>query len=188
MLEPTTGDRQVVDAVLAGDREAFRVLVDRESRPVIGVCHQILGDPLEAQDAAQDAFTHAFQALATYRGDGPFGAWLRRIAIRVAIARLAARRDIIRLDAELIDPRTASLRSPDDPEAQALDVEHRADILGAVANLPAIQRDIVLLRFYGDLSLEEIARVTSHPIGTVKSRLSRGVASLRDQVTPRSSP
>ena len=91
MIERTATDRQVVDAVLAGDREAFRVLVDRESGNVIGVCRRVLGDPLEAEDAAQDALTKAYQALATYRGDGPFGAWLRRIAVRVAIARLAAR-------------------------------------------------------------------------------------------------
>ena len=71
VIEPTTSDRQVVDAVLAGDREAFRVLVERESWTVIGVCRRVLGDPTEAEDAAQDTFTRAYEALATYRGDGP---------------------------------------------------------------------------------------------------------------------
>ena len=183
MIEPTTSDRQVVDAVLAGDREAFRVLVERESRAVIGICGQILGDPVEAQDTAQDAFTQAYRALATFRGDGPFGAWLRRIAIRVAVARLATRRDVIRLDGETVDPRAAALKSRDDPEARILDAEHRSAVFDAVAALPASQREVVLLRFYADLSLQEIARVTSHPIGTVKSRLSRGVTNLRDQLT-----
>lgn len=188
MPEPTTSDREVVDAVLAGDREAFRVLVDRESQPVLGVCRRILRDPIEAQDAAQDAFTQAYQALATFRGDGPFGAWLHRIAIRVAIGRLAARRDVITLDGETVDPRAATLASDDDPEQSALEVEDRAAIRAAVTSLPDAQRDVVMLRFYGDLSLHEIAEVTSHPIGTVKSRLSRGVASLRDQLTPRPAP
>lgn len=188
MLEPTTTDRQVVDAVLAGDREAFRLLVERESQPVIGTCRRILGDPIEAQDAAQDAFTQAYQALATFRGDGAFGAWLHRIAVRVAIGRLAARRDLITLDGETIDPRAAMLASDDDPESAVLDVEDRAAILAAVTALPEPQRDVVMLRFYGDFSLEEIARFTRHPVGTVKSRLSRGVASLRDQLTPRSAP
>lgn len=187
MIEPTTSDRQIVDAVLAGDREAFRVLVERESRAVIGTCGRILGDPVEAQDTAQDAFTQAYKALATFRGDGSFGAWLRRIAIRVAIARLAARRDVVRLDGQTVDPRAAMLRSPDDPEAYLLDAEHRAAVFDAVTSLPVSQREVVLLRFYGDLSLEEIALATSHPIGTVKSRLSRGVTSLREQLTSRSS-
>ena len=186
MIASTTSDRQVIDAVLAGNPEAFRVLVERESHAVIGVCGRILGDRVEAEDVAQDAFTQAYQALATFRGDGPFGAWLRRIAIRVAVARLATRRDVIRLDAEAIDPRAAMLRSPDDPEARALDVEYRAAILDAVATLPMSQREVILLRFYGDLSVQEIASVTRHPIGTVKSRLSRGVASLREQLTSRS--
>jgi len=186
--EKTHRDRQVIDAVLAGDREAFRVLVERESQPVIGVCRRILGDPVEAQDAAQDAFAQAYQAIATFRGDGAFGAWLHRIAVRVAIGRLAARRDVVTLDGETIDPRAAALASDDDPEAFVLDEEDRAAILAAVATLPVAQRDVIVLRFYGDFSLEEIARFTSHPVGTVKSRLSRGVASLRDELTPRSAP
>jgi RNA polymerase sigma-70 factor (ECF subfamily) len=185
---PTRSDREVVDAVLAGNREAFRVLVERESQPVIAVCRRILGDPVEAEDSAQDAFAQAYQALATFRGDGPFGAWLRRIAVRVAIARLAARRDVIRLDADAVDPRAATLKSKDDPEAHALEVEHRAAIFDAVARLPASQREVVLLRFYGDLSLQEIARVTRDPLGTVKSRLSRGVTTLREQLTSRAAP
>lgn len=188
MIEPTSSDRQIVDAVLAGDREAFRVLVERESRPVISACRRILRDPVEAQDVAQDVFAQAYQALATFRGDGPFGAWLRRIAVRAAIARLAAQREVIRLDGDTLDPRAAALQSEDDLEAHVLDVEFRAAIIDAVGTLPASQRDVIMLRFYGDLSLEEIARITSHPLGTVKSRLSRGVASLRDQLTPRSVP
>ena len=109
VIEPTTSDRHVIDAVLAGDREAFRVLVERESQTVIGVCRQILRDPVEAHDVAQDTFVQAYQALATFRGDGPFGAWLRRIAVRAAIGRLAARPDLITLDGETLDPRAAAL-------------------------------------------------------------------------------
>jgi RNA polymerase sigma-70 factor (ECF subfamily) len=87
-----------------------------------------------------------------------------------------------------LDPRAAALESGDDPEAAAMDVEQRAIVLDAVETLPAAQRDVILLRFYGDLSLLEIAEVTSHPIGTVKSRLHRGMAALRDQLEPTSVP
>jgi RNA polymerase sigma-70 factor, ECF subfamily len=185
VIEHPHEDRQLVDAVIAGDHDAFRTLVDRESQAVIGFCQRILGDPNEAQDVAQDAFLQAYRALATFRGDGPFGAWLRRIAVRVAVARLAARRDVVRLDADALDPQAATLQSTDDPEATALDTEQRTAILDAVASLPVAQRDVILLRFYGDLSLQEIAELTSHPVGTVKSRLHRGMAGLRDQITAR---
>ena len=80
------------------------MFVERESVSVITACSRILRDPTEAQDAAQDTFVQAFRALATYRGDGPFGAWLRRIAVRVAIARVAARPNIVTLD-ELVPDR-----------------------------------------------------------------------------------
>ena len=111
MIDAKPSDRQVVDAVLAGNREAFRVLVERESQAVIAICRRIVGDPVEAQDVAQDAFTQAYQALATFRSDGPFGAWLRRIAIRAAIGRLSSRRDMSRIDGESVDPRVAALRT-----------------------------------------------------------------------------
>lgn len=186
MIEELREDRQLVDAVIAGDHESFRVLVDRESQSVIAICHRILGDPVDAQDVAQDAFLQAYRALATFRGEGPFGAWLRRIAIRAAAARLSTRRDEVRLDAEALDPRAASLQSGDDPEATAMDLEQRAAILDAVETLPVAQRDVIMLRFYGDRSLQEIAALTSHPVGTVKSRLHRGIATLRDQLEPRS--
>ena len=185
---PLLQDRQFVDAVLAGDSEAFRVLVDRESRSVIGICGRILGDHDEAQDVAQDAFVRAYRALATYRGDGPFGAWVTRIAVRLAVARLATRRETLRVDPDKADGWAASLIAEDDPETLALDHERRRAILETIATLPRSQRDVVALRFYGDLTLEEIARATSTPLGTVKSRLHRALARLREQLGSRSAP
>jgi RNA polymerase sigma-70 factor (ECF subfamily) len=80
-------------------------------------------------------------------------------------------------------------REPDeDPEARALDGERRRAILEAIAGLPASQRDVITMRFYGDLTLDEIAQTTLTPLGTVKSRLHRGLATLRDQIAPRSTP
>jgi len=176
-----------VDAVIAGDHEAFRTLVDREAQAVIGTCQRIIGDPGEAQDAAQDAFLQAYRMLATFRGDGPFGAWLRRIAIRIAVARVAARPEAIRLDADALDPRAAALSSDDDdPEAEALHAEWRTAVLDAVASLPDSQQRVILLRFFGDRSLREIAVLTGQPLGTVKSRLHRGLTGLRDQIALRS--
>src|SRR4051812_18292439 len=91
-------DRSVVDAVLGGGRDAFRLLVDRESASVIRACHRVLGDLHEAEDAAQEAFVTAFQSLAGWRGDGPFGAWLTRIAVRIALRRVQRRRNITWID------------------------------------------------------------------------------------------
>ncbi|HEX6868647.1 MAG TPA: sigma-70 family RNA polymerase sigma factor [Candidatus Limnocylindrales bacterium] len=187
MLDPTPPDRQVVDAVLAGDRDAFRPLVERESAMVIAACRRVVGNTAEAEDVAQEAFTRAYVALASFRGDGPFGAWIRRIAIRIAVERLAASHAALSLDDERFHERVAH-QAGNDPEVRLIDIEERAALIDAVGHLPADQRQAVMLRFFGDRSVEEIARLTDRPIGTIKSRLSRGVASLRDQFGVRSAP
>jgi RNA polymerase sigma-70 factor (ECF subfamily) len=178
------GDRQLVDAVLGGDAAAFRLLVERESAQVIGVCRRILGNATEAEDVAQEAFLRAYRSLATYRGDGPFAAWIARIAARQALARLVNRPPAVQLDET--SPSAAFTAAGHDPETSALAGEQRAAVQEAVAALPRQQRDVVALRFFGELSLEEIAQATRTPVGTVKSRLHRGLASLRESMPSRS--
>lgn len=180
-LDPMTrelSDRFLVDAVISGDDEAFRVLIEREQANVIGLCRRILGDRREAEDVAQEAFVRAYRALPTYRGDGPFGAWLGRIASRLALARLKRpselRADPTREQGWLVDAADSV-----DPQLMALDEERRAEVLHAVSTLPEPQRRIVAMRFYGDMSLEEISTATGAPVGTVKSRLHRALAALR---------
>jgi RNA polymerase sigma-70 factor (ECF subfamily) len=174
-------DRAVVDAVLGGDRDAFRSLVDREAAAVIRACHRVLGDVHEAEDAAQEAFVTAFQSLAAWRGDGPFGAWLTRIAVRIALRRAQKRRDVA-----WIDPNhpTAPLDIAGgvDPVATWIRTERAASLRAAVAKLDEPYRETVALRFFGDLSLEEIAFQTGRPLGTVKTHLHRGLIRLRSFV------
>ena len=178
-LEPP--DRVLVDAVISGDDEAFRVLVDREKANVIGLCRRVLGDRTEAEDVAQEAFLQAYRALPTFRGDGPFGAWLGRIAMRMAIARLKQpaplRADPTRAEGWLVNPAESA-----DPQSITLDDERRAEILQAISKLPEAQRRIVAMRFYGDMSLDEISSATGAPLGTVKSRLHRALAALRGRL------
>ncbi|MEX1296276.1 MAG: sigma-70 family RNA polymerase sigma factor [Candidatus Limnocylindrales bacterium] len=178
-LEPT--DRVLVDAVISGDDEAFRVLVDREKANVIGLCRRLLRDPAEAEDVAQEAFIQAYRSLPTFRGDGPFGAWLGRIATRMAIARLKRpadlRADPTREEGWLVDPAGGI-----DPQLATLDEERRAQVQEAISTLPEHQRRIVTMRFYGDMSLDEISSATGAPLGTVKSRLHRALAALRGRL------
>jgi RNA polymerase sigma-70 factor (ECF subfamily) len=174
-------ERHAVDAVLAGDRDAFRVLVERESAAVIRACHRILGDLHEAEDAAQEAFVIAFRSLAGWRGDGPFGAWITRIAVRVALRRAQKRRDVRWIDPT--DPdRPLDLPGGPDPAVTSLRAERAADVRAAVARLDDPYRETVALRFFGDLTLDEIATQTGRPLGTVKTHLHRGLIRLRSVV------
>jgi RNA polymerase sigma-70 factor (ECF subfamily) len=171
----------VVEAVLAGDRDAFRVLVDREGPAVVRACHRVLQDLHEAEDAAQEAFMTAFRALPTWRQDGPFGAWLTRIAIRIALRRLKQHKRVTWLDP--MQPRAAEdVRHAPDPAAVTLRAERAADVRAALGRLDEPYREVVALRFFGELSLEEIATQTGRPLGTVKTHLRRGLLRLRDRV------
>ena len=181
MSDATLPDRSLVDAVLTGDGEAFRLLVERASDSVLATCRRVMNDPDEAADVAQDAFVQAYRALPTWRGDGPFAAWVRRIALRMAFARLRARRTLPFPDLERDDAGPAA-RADDEPERRVLGRESRRELVSLIAGLPEAYRSVVALRFSDELSIEEIARATGVPEGTVKSRLHRAIAQLRRQL------
>ena len=196
--EPSTrsDDRAIVDAVLAGDREAYRRLVEREGPGLVRACHRILGDHAEAEDAAQEAFVTAFRSLASWRGDGPLGAWLTRIAVRIALRQAGRRKTVTWRDPHASGPveetRSAADRAADreamaaapmtDPAILSVRAERATEIRTAVATLPEPYREVVALRFFGEASLDEIARETGRPLGTVKTHLHRGLARLRTQL------
>ena len=193
--------RVAVASVLAGDRDAFRVLVERESRSVVRTCYRILGDLHEAEDAAQEAFVIAYRALGTWRGEGPFGAWLSRIAVRIAVRRSGRRRSVAWIDPRPPDggdrgsggwvSEAALVRAmghAPDPAQLAVRAERAAAIRSAVAGLDDPYREVVAMRFFADLSLAEIAAASGRPLGTVKTHLHRGLARLRRDLETRGAP
>lgn len=185
-------EHTIVAAVLRGDREAFRGLVERESAALVRACHRILGDQSEAEDAAQEAFVTAYRSLASWRGDGPFGAWLTRIGVRIAIRQAGKRRTVTWRDPGLVsssgptDPGTIAMDRASvaaaprtDPAAISMRAERATEIRTAVMKLPEPYREVVALRFFGEASLEEIARQTGRPLNTIKTHLHRGLTRLR---------
>jgi RNA polymerase sigma-70 factor (ECF subfamily) len=174
-------DRTLVDAVLGGDREAFRALVERESPVVLAVCRRILDDPSDAEDAAQDAFLIAYRKLGTFRGDGPLGGWLMRIAIREARDRALARRPAASLDATP-GAYGAGLIADDDPTRAVERRERQVAVLAAIADLPDHYRAAVTLRYVDDLTYPEIAAATGRPEATVRTHLHRGLHRLRERL------
>jgi RNA polymerase sigma-70 factor (ECF subfamily) len=190
----TRGDADVqaaVARVLAGDREAFRFLVERESANVVRTCFRVLGSLPEAEDAAQEAFVIAFRSLGTWRGDGPFGAWIARIAVRHAVRQARRRKTVTWLEPKAWDGQSGQpgrledtgydppTQAGHDPESLAIHGERNATIRAAVARLDEPYREVVALRFFGEQSLAEIAASSGRPLGTVKTHLHRGLLRLR---------
>lgn len=183
----TPDDRTIVDTVLSGDRDAFRLLVEREASTVVAACARVLGDRAEAEDVAQEAFVIAYRSLGSWRADGAFGAWLTRIAVRLAIRRASQRKQVTWLDplaAEADQPgqdrfRTTGATEAADPAHSFLRSERDAQLRAAVAALDEPYREVVALRFFAERSLNEIAEATERPLGTVKTHLHRGLARLR---------
>ena len=169
-------DRALVEATLAGDRQAFGVFVERETRAVYRACLRILGRQQDAEDVTQESFVAAYRAIGSYRGDGPLRGWLLRIATRQAFRRLAQRRPTAAIDS-VSEPFLADSRT--DPTRIAVASELRSELRNAVEALPEPYREAVALRFFAELSLAEVADATGRPINTVKTHLRRGLERLR---------
>ena len=166
-------------ALVAGDGQAFRFLVERETPRVFRTCYRILGRVDEAEDAAQETFVLAYRALGTVRGDGHPAAWLTRIASREAWRRAADRRRRRSMTAELDVSAEWLASDAPSPAAAAIASDEAEQVRLAVAALPDQYREVITLRFFGDLSLLEICAATGRPEGTVKAQLHRGLKRLQ---------
>lgn len=167
-------DQQLAAQTLAGDQAAFSALVAAYATPVYNLCYRMLGNAHDAEDAAQESFLRGYLQLASYDPERPFKTWLMAIASHYCIDRLRRRRlQWISLDDEPLVERLG-LRCPQClPDEAVLDGEQSARLQHALARLPAATRSVVMLRYWGDLSCEEIAEATGASVNAVKSRLHR---------------
>ena len=177
-------DRALVTAVRSGDRDAFGLLVDRETAAVYRTCLRILGRPHDAEDVTQESFVAAYRSIGQFRGEGSLRGWLLRIATRQSYRRLAQRRPDAELDA-IGEARLADTSA--DPTRVVVAEERREDVRRAVNELTDPYREVVALRFFGEMSLAEVAEATGRPINTVKTHLRRGLERLRPALVPEGS-
>lgn len=162
-----------------GDHQAFAVIVKAFQQKVFGLCWQFLRDPQQARDAAADIFCKTFAHLDKYESGRSFPAWLLAIASNhlLQLRRSQKRRGLeqeIR-EEELADPAPG-------PEAESLAMADRAAVEAALASLPERYRLVLHLRFYEDLSYEEIAVALTVPPGTVGSLILRAKAQIRREL------
>jgi RNA polymerase sigma-70 factor (ECF subfamily) len=160
-----------------GDQRAFGHLVRAYQRPVYNLAYRMLGDASIAEEAAQEAFLRAYQHLRTYQSGRKFVNWLLSITSHYCIDQLRKKRlTSISLDGSL--PSEALHSGQPTPE-QATDHRERERLVQEMlARLPSEHRVVVVLRYWYDLSYQEIARVAGISEAAVKSRLFRARGKL----------
>ena len=156
---------------LKGDDEAFAYVVETYQRPVYNLCYRMLGDPIDAEDAAQETFWRAYQNLKRYDPQRPFPTWLLSIAAHYCID-LQRKRHVPILSVDLLPEEDAPDPAPS-PEKVVGELEETSQIRRLLTSLGPQDRAAVVLRYWYDFSEEEIARTLSLTVSAVKSRLHR---------------
>ncbi len=162
-------DVELAALASAGQRAAFGELVRRHGSAVRALLRRMGADPALADDIAQDACLAAFERIAEFRGEGPFQAWLKRIATRLYLKR--ARRTL----AQSLAEQAGEIGE----EAAHGGVDARLDLDEALKGLPEAERVCVSLCYGAGFSHVEAAELLNTPLGTVKSHVKRGLDRLR---------
>jgi RNA polymerase sigma-70 factor (ECF subfamily) len=169
-----------------GDDDAFAMLVEAYHVPVYNLCYRMLGNPSEAEDAAQETFLRAYKGLNRYDPDRRFATWLLSIASHHCIDRLRRRRFPIHSLDELLPWQQKADDAPG-PETALTVKEDQETIRMMLDQLGEKERVMLILRYWYDLSYEEIAQSLSSSVSAVKSRLHRARRQLAEQWIMRTS-
>jgi RNA polymerase sigma-70 factor (ECF subfamily) len=165
---------ELVASACAGSTQAFTALVELYQNPIYNLCYRMLGDPGEAEDAAQEAFLRAYSQLHRYDLARPFKTWLFAIASHHCIDRLRRRRVTwLGIEDEPLLTHPALFEPRPGPEQMAVRREEEAVVQGALSELAPKDRSAIVMRYWYDMSYEEIARATGSTASAVKSRLHR---------------
>jgi len=165
-------DVALVELVLAGDQDAFSLLVERYKDAVQNLAYRMLSNVTEAEDVTQEAFVRAYTQLGTYKPAHKFSTWLLSIASHLAIDQLRRRR-FLALPLEDVPFLEWIVDAGTSPEQSALAGEQQDEIQIYLRRLPSKYRAVVVLRYWYDFSYEEIASTLNLTPALVKARLHR---------------
>ncbi len=187
-------DTIAVERTLAGERDAYRVLVDRHSRNIYRLAYRMTGNSHDAEEVVQEAFLRGYQKLKQFAGNANFGTWVYRIAANYAIDMLRQRK----ADDSRRAP-TAPLKTDDGPQTDLLSrvtdpgpsperlagsVELSLRMNQALATLTPAERTAIVMRHWDGCAIEEIAVVLKSSGNATKNTVFRAVAKLRRALEP----
>lgn len=185
-------EAKLIERLVARDERAFNELVRNYERRVFGVVFRMLGSRAEAEDLTQEVFVQVFKAIGTFRGESKLSTWIYRIAVNLCKNRAkylrvrhAGEQDQIDDVAERLPPsqaRHANVAQVDRPDEAMAGRQVEEIVRQAIAEVDENFRECLILCDVEELSYEEIAEITQLPAGTVKSRIFRARAQLREIV------
>ena len=181
MVDRPLDDAELVERAMRGDLRAWETVVRRYQGIAFRTAYLLCGSAADAEEAAQDGFVKAYRALGRFRRGSPLRPWLLRIVANEARnrRRAAGRREALAVRAAAQDRPGDAVPSP---EAALLSAEQRSGLLEAVNRLSDEHRDAIACRYFLELSEEETAAALGVRRGTVKSRLARALARLREDL------
>jgi RNA polymerase sigma-70 factor (ECF subfamily) len=186
-------DASAVERTLAGDREAYRVLVERHSTYVYRLAYRMTGNSHDAEEVVQEAFLRAYQKLQQFAGDANFGTWVYRIAANYAIDRLRqrkneeSRREIPLRKPEHetdVDPLTQLRDHAPNPERLAESTQLAEKMQEALQTLTLAERTAIVMRHWDGCRIDEIAQVLNSNNSATKNTVFRAVQKLRQALQP----
>ena len=169
----------LINDCIAGDETAIARLIETYQAGVFRFALSILNDPADANEVTQDTFIAALRALKSYREASTFRAWLYRIALNNSRSRLRKRNALERLQKTLTSIFEVRSQHSPAPEDEIIEKEKETDVWMAVEKLGEKHRIPIVLRYYHDMPVTEIAEIMNIKEGTIHSRLSIGRERLR---------
>jgi RNA polymerase sigma-70 factor (ECF subfamily) len=173
----------LMEALRAGDESAFESVFQDYRKMVFKTAYLMTGSKEEAEDILQEVFVSVWRSRNTFNPKkGKLTTWIYRITVNQCLSRRRSRRpSLLSLEEKNIDlPDTKPTKQPEEILVTRLEYEK---LINAMNALDGRHRSVLVLRYFNDLSYDEIAKVTGVPLGTVKSRISQAMRSLRTQMS-----
>jgi RNA polymerase sigma-70 factor (ECF subfamily) len=185
-------DEVVIGKARRGDRDAFRVLVERHSRAVFRLAFRMTGSEIDAEDMVQETFLKAWKQIGKFDGRATFGTWLHRICANCSLDHIRARqrkqgREAVsrgESDSSGTDPLMQAATPAPSPERLALSSQISAILVPALADLSAMERAAFVLRHFEGQSIEEISRALGLKANAAKHSVFRAVRKMRLALEP----
>ena len=183
-------DSEIIRLILEGDRQIFRILVEKYKSMVFRTCIGFIHNKDDADDLTQEVFIKAYQSLIGFKGEAAFSTWIYRIAVNASLNMVRKKTGnhlLYRLDALFGTAREKEISLPvfDNKDPESILIQHENDkwVQNALDSLPENQRTAIVLSKYDDLSQKEISDIMKITEGAVEALIHRAKANLRKKLS-----